>query len=476
MAVAGFLCAVGLAFFLAGLSIGRGRLFVPDGAPLRWGLWGMAWFAMFMSTAVFIGRANTIGGVALDTTSIIQLAWVGLASVLALVSLLRAQPWFGLSAAPIWLFVLYGFLGMATSMFSPRPLFSMYKAGVVVFDVLLAAGLLVLALRSGRRHVSDLTLGLVVLAIGGALLGALIWPAYAFQPKPGAFGIMLYGVLPILHPNELGMWAGIVLVVSMARWYVAPDARQKWSWLFIGCASAVVVLLAQSRTSVVAILVSVALAIPYLSKTRAHAVIGSSVLLMIAAGGVGILVVFLGPDVLFSPVINYLERGQAEGGLATMHDRIGAWMNIGWPMFLESPIVGHGFDAGVRFGTDLGIGHLHNSYFQILANSGLLGILPWIAAVVIGGLGLVRHAWRQRSSPPLERARALVPVLILLGLLARSWTGSVMVSHAWSTMMFLALMVDLYAFRARPVASPTVSHPEPRRYVARKSLSASQQA
>lgn len=476
MAVAGFLCVVGLIFFFVGLSIGRGRLFVIDGVPLRWGLWGMAWLAMFMSAAMFIGRTGTTGGVVLDRTSIIQLTWVGLASLFVLVSLLKAQPWRGLAASPLWLFLLYGVFGMATSMFSPKPLFSAYNAGAITLDVLLAAGLLALMLRGGRRYVSDVMLGLVVLVIGGSLLGALIWPADAFQPKPGAFGIMLYGTLPILHPNELGMWAGIVLVVSMVRWYVAPAARQKWSWLFIGCASAIVVLLAQSRTSMVAILISVALAIPYLSKTRAHAVIGSSVLLMITAGGLGILIVILGPDVLFSPVVNYLERGQAEGGLSTMHDRIGAWMNIGWPMFLESPIVGHGFDAGVRFGTGLGIGHLHNSYFQILANSGLLGILPWITAVMIGGIGLVRHTWRQRSLPPLERARALVPALILLGLLARSWTGSVMVSHAWSTMMFLALMVDLYAFRAKPVVSPTVSRSEPRRYVARKSLSANQQA
>ncbi len=476
MAVAGFLCVIGLVFFLLGLSVGRGRLFVTDGVSLGWGLWGMAWLAMFMSTAVFIGHSGTAGGIALDRASIIQLAWVGVACILALLSLLRAQPWSAMTVLPILLFLLYGLFGMATSMFSPQPLFSAYNAGAVVFDVLLAAGLFVLVRRSGRRQVSNLTLGLVVLIIGGALLGALIWPADAFQPKPGVFGIMLYGVLPILHPNELGMWAGIVLVVSMARWYVAPDARQKWSWLFIGCASAVVVLLAQSRTSVAAILLSVVLAIPYLSKTRAHAVIGSAVLLLIATGGLGILIVFIGPDALFSPIINYLERGQAEGGLLTLHDRMGAWMNVGWPMFLESPIVGHGFDAGVRFGTGLRIGHLHNSYFQILANSGLLGIVPWIAALIIGGLGLARQAWRQRFSSPSERVQALVPVLILLGLLARSWTGSVMVSHAWSTMMFLALMVDLYAFRAGPVSSTTVSRSEPRRYVARRSLSTNQQS
>lgn len=472
----GFLCAVGLVLFLLGLSTGRRRLFVADDAASSWGLWGMAWLAMFMSTAVFIGHSDATGGIALDRTSVIQLAWVGVACVLALLSLLRAQPWAGMTIPPIWLFFLYGFFGMAASMFSPKPLFSAYNAGAVVFDVLLAAGLFTLVQRSGRRQVSDFILGLVVLAIGGALLGALIWPADAFQPNPGVFGIMLYGLLPIMHPNELGMWAGIVLVVSMARWYVATDARQKWSWLFIGGASAMVVLLAQSRTSVAAILLSVALAIPYLSKTRAHAVVGGIVLFMIAAGGLGILVVFMGPDVVFSPVINYLERGQGEGGLATMHGRMGAWMNIGWPMFVESPLIGHGFDAGVRFETGLGIGHLHNSYFQILANSGLLGIVPWIAALIIGGLGLARQAWRQRFSSPSERVQALVPVLILLGLLARSWTGSVMVSHAWSTMMFLALMVDLYAFRAGPVSSTTVSRSEPRRYVARRSLSTNQQS
>lgn len=447
--------------FLAGIALARSRLFVPQGSRWAAGGWGLAWIAMFLSVAVFVGHTYTSDSVSLDRAALIQLAWVGLACLLLALSLAGSRPWIGLLAsAPIWLFLAYGLGGIATSMFSPRPLFSAYKAGLVVVDALLAAGLLSLALRGRLKRVSNLMIALVMLAIGGALLGAVLWPAEALQPKPGVFGVMLYGVLPMLHPNELGMWAGIVTVISFARGYVGSRARVRWGWFLLCAASVVVVLLAQSRTSVAAILLSLLVLVPYLARTRATAVAGLAALGLIGVSLIGIVAVLVGPEVLFGPIIDYLQRGQDEGGLATLHGRIWAWANVGWPMFMESPVFGHGFDAGVRFASNLTVGHLHNSYFQVLANSGLLGFIPWFAAFVITSVRVVQHAWRYRSAPTLQRIDALVPLLILIGLLARSWTGSVLVSHAWSTMIFLAMAVDVYANRlpARAASRVQVAH------------------
>ncbi len=449
MGVAVVFAVVGFGFFLIGLLIGRSKIFLPGEAGFREGLWGFSWFAMFMSVTIFVGREFAAAPAALDKSSVIQLAWVSLAVALILVSFVRVRLWLGFASAPIVLFLAYGVIGFASSIFSPQPMFSLYKSGLVVIDAILAAGMLSLALKYRNTNLVNFSLGLIVLALGGALFGAILWPTEAFQPKPGVFGTMLYGTLPKLHPNELGMWAGIVTVVSLVRWYVATRLRGKWCWALMSIAAAVVVLLAQSRTSIAAILVSLTIIVPYLAKSRAQAIFGSILVALIAVGVLGMIAVIYGEGILFGGVVNYLERGQGEGGLATFHDRMWAWMNIGWPLFVESPIVGHGFDAGVRFGSDVTIGHLHNSYFQVLANSGLLGFLPWVAALIIGSIGLMRHAWLCRSAALAERVCALIPLLILIGLLARTWTGSVLVSHAWSTMMFLALIINLYVERKK---------------------------
>lgn len=470
------IAAIGLVLFVIGLAIGRMRLIADTGDKYQWGLWGWAWAAMFMSGTLFIGHGYSTGSVALDASAMVQLAWVAAACCFALVSLPRTRLFVGLSALPIMLLLLYGMFGLVTSVLSPVPRFSAYKAGLVVLDAILAAGLLSLSLRGSRWRISDFVLGLIVLALGGALLGAVIWPAEAFQLKSGVFGVMLYGTLPVLHPNELGMWGGIVMVVSLVRWYAASTARSRWAWLFIGTASATVVLLAQSRTSVAAILVSLLVAIPYLARTRAQALIVGGGLAMLAIGTIGAAAVIVGPDVLFGPIVEYLKRGQEEGGLETLHGRMWAWMNIGWPMFLESPIVGNGFDAGTRFASDIAIGHLHNSFFQVLANSGLLGFIPWVMAVTVGSFQLVLRAWRRRTAPLQERVPALVALLIMIGLLARVWTGSVMVSHAWSTMMFLGLMVDLYASRRSRVSESAANNVKNKTDVTRKTLLAHRRA
>ncbi|BAZ92984.1 uncharacterized protein FOKN1_0582 [Thiohalobacter thiocyanaticus] len=470
------IAAIGLVLFTIGLVIGRMRLIADTGSRYEWGFWGWAWVAMFMSGTLFFGHSYSTRSVALDASAMVQLAWVAAACCFVLVSLPRTKILFGLAALPIMLFLLYGLFGLVTSVLSPAPKFSAYKAGLVVVDAILAAGFLSLSLRGSRWRVSDFVLGLIVLALGGALLGAVLWPGEAFQLKSGVFGVMLYGTLPIMHPNELGMWGGIVMVVSLVRWFAASTARSRWAWLFIGTSSATVVLLAQSRTSVAAILVSLLVAIPYLARTRAQALIGGGVLIMLAVGVVGVATVIVGPDTLFGPLVEYLKRGQDQGGLETMHGRVWAWMNIGWPMFMESPLIGNGFDAGTRFATDVTIGHLHNSFFQVLANSGLLGFIPWVMAVTIGSCQLFLRAWRRRSAPLQQRVSALVALLIMIGLLARAWTGSVLVSHAWSTMMFLGLMVDLYASRRSRVSESAANNVKNKTDVTRKTLLAHRRA
>ena len=112
---------------------------------------------------------------------------------------------------------------------------------------------------------------------------------------------------------------------------------------------------------------------------------------------------------------------------------------------MESPLIGNGFDSGVRY-SGLLIGHLHNSYFQILANSGLLGFLPWLAMLMIVVYKILHQLLlviRKKTANLEQEKVAMVLFVTLIALLGRSLTGSVLVSHSWSLLLFLSMILEL---------------------------------
>ncbi|AIZ35337.1 polymerase [Pseudomonas parafulva] len=85
-----------------------------------------------------------------------------------------------------------------------------------------------------------------------------------------------------------------------------------------------------------------------------------------------------------------------------------------WQLFVQHPLIGHGYDAPMR--VDTGMGYLlsepHNFALGVLFNVGILGFIPWIAMI---GYALY-SGWKQRALPVFQLASTLLVFGIGAGL------------------------------------------------------------
>lgn len=120
-------------------------------------------------------------------------------------------------------------------------------------------------------------------------------------------------------------------------------------------------------------------------------------------------------------------------------------------MLDDKPILGHGYDAGVRYGAKkYGIEgtHMHNAHFQILANSGILGYVPWLLMVAVVSWRMARRLMRDHWPATTGEDRFFVEMFaVLLLILLRTITGQVLVTHQWSLMLFLGVVVCYYCWQ-----------------------------
>ena len=144
----------------------------------------------------------------------------------------------------------------------------------------------------------------------------------------------------------------------------------------------------------------------------------------------------------------YAARGQSAGGLQTLQDRARMWFSAGLAMVDDKPILGHGYDAGVRYGGEkygLRGTHMHNAHFQVLANSGMLGYMLWLIMVAVVSWRMARRLMRDHWPATTGEDRFFAEMFaVLLLILLRTVTGQVLVTHQWSLLLFLGLVVCYY--------------------------------
>lgn len=225
-------------------------------------------------------------------------------------------------------------------------------------------------------------LGIIVFASLGS---AVVAPQLAIQPGyvgliPG-FNLRLWGVTA--HANGLGSVASVLLVLEMAE----PSAKI-WMRRAILVAAATALILAQSKTSLIA--ASVGLSILFVWRVFSSARAGVSVIStsnrLIATGVMGtlcILVCVTGAWVIFSDtsLIDLLERrlnARAISDLATGTGRTFIW-EVAIASGLENPLFGQGLglwtlDNRLRWGLS-GAVHAHNQLLQVFSRSGFVGLI-----------------------------------------------------------------------------------------------------
>jgi O-antigen ligase len=199
-----------------------------------------------------------------------------------------------------------------------------------------------------------------LIVVGFDVLNPLIGPEPAFADD-GRFGNMI----------GLSGACGMLLLLSLLMLWIK---KSPW-FLFCGLFSVVVMMLAGTKGGIVASFVSLMMFFLML-KRPAQALAVTLVF----------TVIFL-LCVAFTPLGASLEKYAESGNASTLTGRTGLWSSA-WPVIKSHPILGRGYRAS-RFlsvevpGAFAEAGNMHNSFLEVLYNTGLAGLIPTLAMNLI---------------------------------------------------------------------------------------------
>ena len=421
------------------------RNFKSINKRLRVAYW--IWFLLAIGSGVFFEKVGKtqLGG--LDTSAKMQIISYAIAGVLTVITFMNYSSGNLSMKPPVIALFFYGLLALISTIYAPSALITLYKASVIILDVVAVAAVMKLMIKYNRPSlIFDVAVMTAILFTVGAFFSVLIRPDAAMRPiyGGGAFGFILDGAFPYMNGNELGFLSAVVTLVSASRLFNPAHQSPKLFWAACGFVGLAGMMFAQARTALVGVSIGLfilAIAIPSLRKFAvAFGVLG---------GGLVLIMIFVGQanvDVSGN-VGNFLAKGQGEGGLQSFEGRYHAWATLGVKMIMASPIVGHGFETGLLYGgEEFGISghmHMHNSHVQILINSGMVGYLCWLVVVMwtllkftqIIKRNLGKRA-RLQSDPRMFEIYAVYVLLML-----RTITGSVMINHGVTLIFLLGTIV-----------------------------------
>jgi len=133
---------------------------------------------------------------------------------------------------------------------------------------------------------------------------------------------------------------------------------------------------------------------------------------------------------------------------------------MGMNMIADQPMLGHGFQTGVRFGgrkygLPEGI-NMHSSHFQVLVDSGVVGYVFWLLFIVPIAWRIIKSLIRRHLPEKTAADRFHIEaVLIIFMMLFRSLTGHVFVSLDFNLLVYIALFLSVTGY----LISKKVVHP-----------------
>lgn len=332
---------------------------------------------------------------------------------------------------PIFFLFMYGIVAMLSSVLvdEAASFYALWKAIelIVMLFVMLAT------MSTPDPHGSivkayELVVCAIKILILVYIVQAIIWPNEAFSISRGVLPMMMHGVRPVVSENGLTFYSAVVILSCFAAMHAVSRPLIKVSNFFTMSAATVTLILAQSRTSIVGLFVALLVFI-FLKKKK-------SIIFVFTILVLGLVLIELS-----SIILEFLRRGQDKNLLYSLSGRTIAW-SMGWELFKESPIFGHGFVAGARAKVlGGGMSTMHGAVFDVLVGMGLLGLFTWGSAIILScfsSLRLWMLSYGEFSNSSRVRHAEMLSLFALI--LIRTTTNSGLAMHDHVFMLFLCFM------------------------------------
>lgn len=317
-------------------------------------------------------RARDLSDTSLDAQNLVKLAIWGVGLLVALLNwstLVRA-----LREPSILFFVLFAVWGLITAIYSPIPLYSFGSAFALLS--VLAFGAVARFTVPSETLLRAVIVTLTVLLWCGLILYATV-PHIAQAPMEG--GTILRLARPFGTPNQLGSAAAITLLLV----FLAAN-RGQIGWrspiLLLSAPAAIACLvLSQSRTSLLALVIAL-LAVFLVKRPRRALFFGAFVLLVLMSS------IFLGIGV--ADIAGLISRTGYVSEVTTLTGRTSIW-SFYLQEIAKEPLLGYGYASSkhlmpLLYRTYWGwtTTHAHNMWIQVAFTTGIVGLALLTLALV----------------------------------------------------------------------------------------------
>ncbi len=256
---------------------------------------------------------------------------------------------------PLGLFYYYSLVGLATSLFSPNAQRSLYW-GLLFFATVMVTWIFYM------REDSLICLQTVsyinyLITIGIFLIIALKVVPMGFGARGQQFYELPFG-LGEMNANGVGRFALVVIIISSIQFFFKKE-KIRYAWLGLCFLGIFMLMFTRSRTALLGL--------------------GVASMLFVLIMGFRWYYVFMGPVVAFVLwQVGFKERAGGEIDiLVNLSGRESTWGEA-FSLIKQSPFLGWGFHSDRIM---LDSQHIHNSYLHATIQSGILGLLFFVAAV-----------------------------------------------------------------------------------------------
>lgn len=395
-------------------------------------------FCSILIWSISSTSTNTLG----NTDNWYRIVLVIFSSFAGLWVLMRnARNYHDVVTIPLFLLLLYGLVALISSIYIPEHSFySMWKALEIIIDVFLAVSIISYVRQNESAWLAyRLIIYIFCIMLLVYWIEAILLPKTGFVPSRGYLPFTMTGILPTYNGNSLAFLSAVVAFAFICRFFRLSQPGSKIKYLFIIGLALLTLILAQSRTSLVGFFVALMVYLFYDRRIM--------LLLFFIMSGLVVSLFFAGfTDVFYQ----YFMRGQSDELFLSLSGRTAAWVPA-WELFMESPILGHGFAAAARVNVlgVTGASTLHGSIFDVIVGVGVLGFIPWAMALVLVSFRLIslshnNHAWFDTVVGRSMQAEMLGMLTLII---IRSITSSGLAMHEHTFMLFLAVLMYVETMR-----------------------------